>query len=264
MAAQFARSTIEVASCRVALQRGGEGGRPLLYLHGASGAAVIAPFMTELAASFDVLVPEHPGFGASDEPPWLDNIHDLAYFYLDFLEQLDLKDVTLIGTSIGGWLALEIAIRDASRLRAVSVVGPSGIYVPGLKRGDLFLWSAEERVRNLFVDQAIAERMLAQQPTPQEAETALKNLFTVARLAWEPRLYDPHLHKWLHRVRLPAQIIWGERDKIIPVGYAAAFKALIPHARVDIIPQCGHLPPLEQPERFLRVLREFHDSIRQG
>jgi pimeloyl-ACP methyl ester carboxylesterase len=260
MSAPFAPSTIEIAGCRIALKRGGRG-RSLLYLHGAGGAAVIAPFMTELAASFDVLVPEHPGFGASDEPQWLDNIHDLAYFYLDFIEQLDLRDLTVIGTSIGGWLALEIAIRNASRLRCISVVGPAGIYVPGVKRGDVFLWSPEERVRNLFEDQTLAERMLAQQPTPEEAEAALKNHYTLARLAWEPRLFDPHLHKWLHRIKLPAQVIWGEGDKIIPAAYAEAFKRLIPHARVDVIPRCGHLPPLEKPRDFLRAFLDFHASV---
>jgi len=263
MAADFERSVIDIAGCRTSVKRGGAG-PPLLYLHGASGAAAVAPFMIELARSFDVLVPEHPGFGASAEPAWLDNIHDLAYFYLDFIEQLDLRDVMLVGTSIGGWLALELAVRSTARLRAMTVIGPSGIYVPGPRRGDMFLWSPEERVRNLFVDQSIADRMLAVQPTPEEAEIALKNQFTVARLAWEPRLFDPHLHKWLHRIKVPLQVVWGEQDRIIPASYAEAFKRLIPQARVDIIAQCGHLPPVEKPQEFLQVFRQFSESIPAG
>lgn len=256
----FEQSTVDVGGCRISLKRGGRG-RPLLYLHGANGAPFIAPFMAELARDHDVLVPEHPGFGASDEPAWLDNIHDLAYFYLDLLEQLGLTETTVIGTSLGGWLTLEIAVRNTSRLRSITLVGPSGIYAPGMKRGDLFMWSPEERVRNLFVDQTLADRMLAQQPTAQEAEIALKNQFTLARLAWEPRLFDPHLHKWLHRIRLPAQLVWGDSDQIIPCGYAAEFKKLIPQARVDIIPACGHLPPIEKPQEFLRVFREFEAGL---
>lgn len=215
------------------------------------------PFMTELAKSYEVLVPEHPGFGASDEPDWMDNIHDLAYFYLDVLEQLDLRNVTVIGSSIGGWLALEIAVRNAERIRALSVIGPSGIYVPGLKRGDLFLWTPVERVRNLFADQTIADRLLAVPPTAEMIEVSIKNMHTVAKLAWEPRLFDPHLHKWLHRIKVPTQIVWGDSDKILPVGYAPAFKKLIPHARVDILPACGHLPQTEQPEIFVKLFREF-------
>src|SRR6185312_13793379 len=90
-------STITVNGCRIRMMRGGAGA-PLLVLHGASGAAWL-PYMAKLAAKYDVIAPEHPGFGESDTPDWLDNIHDLAYFYLDFLEQLDLHGVHLVGIS---------------------------------------------------------------------------------------------------------------------------------------------------------------------
>lgn len=256
----FESNTHTLDACRITLKRGGRG-RPLLYLHGASGAAQIQPFMEKLAQRYDVLVPEHPGFGGSDEPAWLDNIHDLAYFYLGFLEHFDLRDAIVVGSSIGGWLALEIAVRSTARIGALSLIGPSGIYVEGEKRGDMFLWTPEERVRNLFHDQALAERMLAQPMTPEAQEVAVKNGFTVAKLAWEPRLFDPHLHKWLHRVRVPTQIIWGEHDKILPVGYAHAFAKLIPGAHVDIISACGHLPQAEQPDAFLRAFDRFAATL---
>lgn len=261
MSTPFAPAVHYLNGCKYTLKRGGAG-RPLLYLHGASGAAVVQPFMTELAKEYDVLVPEHPGFGESDEPAWLDNIHDLAYFYLDFMEEFDLRDAIVVGSSIGGWLALEIAIRSTERIRALSVIGPSGIYVDGLPRGDIFLWSAEERVRNLFVDQSIADRILAQPQTPESLEMATKNSFTVARLAWEPRLFDPHLHKWLHRIDVPTQILWGDSDKILPVGYAPALQKLIRGSRVDIVPACGHLPQAEKPDVFLALFRDFAASVR--
>src|SRR5262245_35730572 len=104
-------SKTAVNGCNIALMRGGSG-PPLLVLHGASGAGTWLPFMTTLAESFDVIVPEHPGFGASDTPDWLDNIHDLAYFYLDFLSELSLTGVHLVGLSLGGWIAAELAVRD--------------------------------------------------------------------------------------------------------------------------------------------------------
>jgi len=261
MTASFKSDVITTNGCRFTMKRGGKG-PALLFLHGAGGAPMVQPFMTELAKSYDVLVPEHPGFGGSDEPDWMDNIHDLAYFYLDVMEQLDLSDVTLVGSSIGGWLALEIAVRNTARIRALSVIGPSGIHVPGLKKGDLFLWTPVERVRNLFADQTIADRLLAVPPTPEMIEAAVKNMHTVAKLAWEPRLFDPHLHKWLHRIKVPTQIVWGDSDKILPVGYAAAFKKLIPHARVDILPACGHLPQTEQPDQFVKLFREFAAGVK--
>src|SRR5450631_4417305 len=100
-------STISVNGCNIALMRGGAGA-PMLILHGAGGAGAWLPFMAALAEKFDVIVPEHPSFVASDTPDWLDTIHDLAYFYLDVLDQLDLANVHLVGLSLGGWIAAEL------------------------------------------------------------------------------------------------------------------------------------------------------------
>jgi pimeloyl-ACP methyl ester carboxylesterase len=252
----FTQESVDVRGTKITLKRGGSG-RKLLYLHGANGAGSVRPFMEMLAQDYEVLVPEHPGFGGSDEPEWLDNIHDLAYFYLDLIEQLDLRDVHLVGSSLGGWLALEIAVRDTSRISSISAVGPLGIYVPGVKRGDMFLWSPEEKVRNLFYDQKIADRMLAQPATPEQVEAEVKNLYTVARLAWEPRMYDPHLAKWLHRIKVPTQVIWGDHDRVLPAAYAEEFRKLIPGASVHIVKQCGHLPHTEKPEEFARLVKDF-------
>ena len=252
----FSERFIEVDGCRLNLRRGGSG-EPLLYLHGASGAPAVLPFMEKLAQRFDMLVPEHPGFGASDEPEWLENMHDLAYFYLDVLESLELRGLHLVGSSLGGWLALEMAVRDASRLKSLLLVGPAGISVPGVKPGDVFLWSPEELARNLFFDPALAEKLLAQPMTPELLDVSLKNRHTVARLGWEPRMHDPFLRKWLHRVNVPVKIVWGEADKILPVAYAGEFKKLMPAAEVEIIPRCGHLPQAERPEEFCDIVMRF-------
>src|SRR6476660_9781814 len=109
------QSKISIRGCNIGLHRSGKG-RPLLFLHGAGGGANWLPFMTDLAARHDLIVPEHPGFGQSDTPDWLDTIPDLANFYLDVLDQLDLKNVDLVGFSIGGWIAAELAARNTRRL----------------------------------------------------------------------------------------------------------------------------------------------------
>src|SRR5438477_11532529 len=134
----FSERLIEVDGCRLNLRRGGSG-EPLLYLHGASGAPAVLPFMEKLAQRFDMLVPEHPGFGASDEPGWLENMHDLAYFYLDVLESLELRGLPLVGSSLGGWLSREMAVRDGSRLTALPLVGAGGITAPGVQPRDTLL-----------------------------------------------------------------------------------------------------------------------------
>jgi pimeloyl-ACP methyl ester carboxylesterase len=246
----FAESFVEVAGCRVRLRRGGKG-EPLLFLHGASGAPVILPFMHKLAERFDVLVTEHPGWGQSDEPAWLENIHDVAYFYLDFLAHLRLSGVTIVGSSMGGWIAMEIAVRDTSRLKSLVLVSPAGIAVPGVQPADLFLMPPEEMVRALFVDQKLAEARLA---APEDVDIALKNRHTTARLAWEPRLHDPHLPKWLHRIDVPVKIVWGRQDRILPVGLAEPLQRMIPGSRLHILDDCGHLPQVEKADELVEIV----------
>jgi pimeloyl-ACP methyl ester carboxylesterase len=249
----FKQTFVEVDGCKVNLRRGGSG-EPLVFLHGASGAPAILPFMEKLAARFDVLVPEHPGYGLSEEPAWLDNIHDEAYFYLDFLRALDLRNVTLVGNSMGGWIAMEIAVRDTSRLKSLVLVSPAGVAAPGVQPADIFLMSPEELVQNLFVDQRLAQARLAEPVTPEAVDIDLKNRHTTARLAWEPRLHDPFLPKWLHRIDVPVKIVWGREDRILPAKIADELKRLMPGAEVYLLEDVGHLPHAEKPDLFCDIV----------
>ena len=252
----FSQSFIEVDGCKVNLRRGGSG-QPLLFLHGASGAPAVLPFMEKLAERFDVIVPEHPGYGLSDEPEWLENIHDVAYFYLDFLRSLQLDKVTLVGSSMGGWMAMEMAVRDTSRIGSLVLVAPAGIRAPGVEPADIFLLPPEEVVRRLFFDPKLAAARLAEPMTPEGLDMSLKNRHTTARLAWEPRLYDPNLPKWLHRIDVPVKIIWGKEDRILPAAFADHYRKLFPKADIEIVPDCGHLPHVERSERFCDSVVRF-------
>jgi pimeloyl-ACP methyl ester carboxylesterase len=249
----FADTFVEVDGCKVHLRRAGKGD-PLLFLHGASGAPVILPFMEKLAERFDVLVPEHPGYGQSDEPAWLENIHDMAYFYLDFLQQLNLKNVTLVGSSMGGWMAMELAVRSTARLKSVILVSPAGLAAPGVQPADIFLMSPEDVVRGLFFDQKLAEQRLAMPVTPEAIDMGLKNRHTTARLAWEPRLHDPFLPKWLHRIDVPVKVIWGKEDRILPSSYVPFYRKVFPKAEFHVFENCGHLPHVEAMDKFLEVV----------
>jgi pimeloyl-ACP methyl ester carboxylesterase len=255
-----ARQSFErVAGCRVSLLRGGAG-PPLVYLHGAGGAGRWMPFMETLSQKFAVLVPEHPGFGESETPAWLDNVGDLAYFYLDFLEALGLDRIHLIGNSLGGWIAAELAVRDQHRLRTLTLVSPGGIHVQGVSTGDIFLWSQPELIRNLYYDAKLAESVLSLPVSEKEQDTFLRNRLTVAKLAWQPRLYNPHLAKWLHRVTRPTLIVWGDSDKVIPPAYGSAFRDLIPGSRLEIFPRCGHLPHVEKASEFIALATRFFEG----
>jgi pimeloyl-ACP methyl ester carboxylesterase len=236
--------------------RGGSG-PVLLLLHGSSGAGAWLPFMDRLAKNFDVVVPEHPGFGTSDAPEWLDNIHDLAYFYLDFLEELDLRNVHLVGLSLGGWVAAEMAVRCTNRLTSLTLVGSPGIHVKGVPQVDTFLRTDEQRPYDLYFSKSLAKEIASREVTPEAENIILKNRMTTARLSWQPRSYDPHLRKWLHRIKIPTLLVWGEGDVLFPPQYAWEFKSLIPGSDVVIIPECGHVPNMEKPAEFTAALEKF-------
>jgi pimeloyl-ACP methyl ester carboxylesterase len=183
------KTTLNVRGCNIALMRGGAG-RSLLFLHAGGGAGWL-PFLSDLAARHDVIVPEHPGFGASDTPDWLDNIQDLTRFYLDFLDQLDLSNVDLVGSSLGGWVAAELAVRNTRRLNSLTLIGSAGIHVPGVPQVDTFLLSDEQLIHSLFDDAKRIEAMIAEAKRPELEDIILKNRTTTAKLVWQPRSYDP-------------------------------------------------------------------------
>jgi pimeloyl-ACP methyl ester carboxylesterase len=254
-------TTLSVRGCNIKLMRGGSG-PPLLFLHGASGAGTWLPFMQSLAARFDVIVPEHPGYGASDTPHWLDNVHDLAYFYLDFLDQLDLKQVHLVGVSLGGWIAAELAVRNTQRLASLTLVDSAGIYVAGSQQIDPFLRSDEQRIRDFFYDQAKADQMIARVLKPELEDVTMRNRIATAALVWQPRGYDPNLRKWLHRINIPTLIIWGANDRLFPMEYAYVWQQLIPDSTAIVIPECGHIPQIEKPNDFVSEINNFIDGMR--
>jgi pimeloyl-ACP methyl ester carboxylesterase len=251
-----AHATAEVNGASISYLRGGSGS-PLLFLHGAGGAAQWTPWMAKLAASYDLIVPEHPGWGHSDMPEWFDNVHDLAYYYLDFMDTLGLENVHIAGNAIGGWIACEIAIRSTKHLKTMTLVGPAGLRVAGVQRFDIFLASHEAHTRALFHDQSFADRLLAIPLEGEHLDMHLKNRYATARVGWQPRLYDPHLAKWLHRVDIPTLVVWGEEDRVFPVAMLDEFVRLIPGAKGAVIPNCGHLPHVECTAAFMAALDPF-------
>ena len=254
-------STMSVCDCRVRVMRGGAG-TPMLFLHGAGGAGAWLPVMSRLAKKFDLIVPEHPGFGDSDTPPWLDTVADLANFYLDFLDQLDLTGVHLVGHSLGGWIAAELAVRNTSRLKSLTLVSAAGIHVPGVAQVDTFLSNDEQRVRDLYYDQKLADVAIARAAQPELEDVMLKNRTATARLVWQPGSHDPHLRKWLHRIDVPTLLIWGNDDRLFPRDYAFVYQQLIPGSKAVVLPECGHLPQIEKADAFAAELESFIGAMR--
>jgi pimeloyl-ACP methyl ester carboxylesterase len=254
----FRRETLVLDGCTTSYLRGGSG-PPLLFLHGIEDLREPRPFMEMLAERFDVIVPDHPGYGRSETPAWLDSIHDLAYFYLDFITALGLRDVHLVGHSLGGWVACEIAVRATHALRSLILVDAAGLRVIGVDGIDTFLCSPEELQRNLYADPVQAEAARASGDEALDAE--LRATVMTARLAWDPRFYDRDLPKWLHRIDVPTLVLWGVEDRVFPVQYADAFARAIPGARVETLAGCGHLPHLERPDAFVGRVVAFIGAL---
>ena len=245
---------IDVRSTRIRLLRGGSG-PPLVFLHGASGHTGWLPFLAELAGRFDVLAPEHPGFGASDDPPWLDRVSDLAYFHLDLMKALGLDRVHLIGTSLGGWIAAELAIRDTRRLASLTLVGAVGITAEGRPIDDVFRMTPEENARRFYHDPARVDARIAALACA-DARTMARSRAIVTRLGY-PCFESPDLAKWLHRIDVPTLLIWGEHDRLVPPAFGEAYRKLVPHAELRVLPRAGHAPFEEQKDAFLTAFTGF-------
>lgn len=249
---------VECMGAKIAFRRRAKAGATkLLYLRSEESLPADSAFEDRLAGQYELIVPNHPGFGASDNPGWFRGMGDVAYFYLDFLESLDLHHVHIVGASIGGWIAAEIAARDSSRIASLSLLAPLGVRQPGASFSDVFLMTAEQNVRRRFHDQNLAGTLLQAEQSKETTTELLKDRYATARIGWSPRFHNPELQRWLHRVKPPVLLVWGENDVIAPPVMARAWQAGLPQSRLVTIPQCGHLPHMEAAEQTAQNITAF-------
>ncbi|MGA8195454.1 MAG: alpha/beta hydrolase [Acetobacteraceae bacterium] len=253
--------TITVAGVSLELEERGEG-RPLLFLHPGEGLEPGREWLDLLARRYRVIAPLHPGWGNSALPAWLTSVDDLAYLYLDLAAALGLEHAVLVGACFGGWIAAEMAVRDTRRFGKLVLVDPLGIKVGGpLDRdiADMHATPHEEYMRLAWADPAKGERNLTALPETELAAIARgREAFTL--FGWKPYMHSPRLKRWLHRIDVPTLLLWGERDGIVGTSYGAGWRAEIPGARMEIIPNAGHFPHWEQPRDFVERLSHFVDS----
>ena len=257
----FVTQTIDINGCKLSYQRGGKG-VPLIYLHGTDGLAEWPAILDTLAERFDVIVPDHPGFGASKVPAWIDDVSDLAYIYLDAIAALGLSGVHVVGQSLGGWIALEMAVRSTQHLRSLTLISSAGIHVKGVPKADIFIIDPEELARLAYVDPKMGEAAAERAGADKYQDLAVLNRIASARFGWQPRFFNPRLERWLHRVKIPTHVIWGEGDRIIPPAYAEAFHRLIPGSTVTMIPNAGHLPHVERAGAVADAMQNFLSNCR--
>ena len=261
-----ARTSLVVNGVKIeTIERGQENprARPILFLHPNIGIDPAAPVLDALAKGGRVIAPTHPGFGASELPKGMSSIDDLSYFYLDLIEQLDLRDILLVGVGIGGWLACDIAVKTTERIDRLVLGNPLGIKVGDRETRDIFdIWSlTQPEIDALaYFDPSIAKRDYNKLPEA-EVLAAARNREATARIAWSPYMHNPKLKARLRRIDVPVLILWGVADRVIlNPDYGRSFAAAIPGARLESIERAGHYPHIEQPDEFARRTLAFADA----
>jgi pimeloyl-ACP methyl ester carboxylesterase len=249
---------IDIRGVRIEIIDRGKG-RPVLFLHPGIGIDPAAPVLDRLAADVRLLAPSHPGFGRSDLPRAFTTVDDLAYFYLDLMDALDLRDIIVVGVSLGGWIAAEIAIKSTARIARMVLADAVGIRVSDDPEtsdiADIFALPEKDFAPLAYHDPAKGAR----DPALPEAKliAQARNLESTARFAWAPYMHDPKLKRRLHRIDVPTLMLWGAQDRIVTPDYGRAYAAAIPGAQFALIDQAGHFPHLEQPEQFAKQVLSF-------
>lgn len=233
-------------------------GPALLMLHGGGGPVFDHPFADQLAQHFEVIAPVHPGFGGSRIPEHFDNLEDLVYLYLDLMDELDLRDAVLMGNSMGGWTAAEIAVRNSQRIARLILVDAIGIKPGGRETrdiADVFAMPASEVAKLLWHDIARAPDVSAMSDAELQGLAADRVAFGM--YTWDPYMHNPKLRHRLHRIKVPTLLLWGESDRLVTPEYGRAYCSMIPGARMEIIPRAGHSPHIEQPDALVQKVLAF-------
>ena len=250
---------VELDGGRVHLLRGGTG-EPVLFLHAAGGAGTWLPFHEMLAArGFEVIAPDHPGFGKSDEFPEVEAIDDLVFHYLDVLDALGLDRPHVVGASFGGWIAAELALYLPQRVASLTLLSAAGLRLPEHPVTDLFLLPPARLPATLFHNPPPAAPV-PPPGTPPDLDAviaAYREATALARFSWVPFFSDPKLDRRLRRITAPTLVVAPSDDRVIPVEHAQRYAERIPNATYTEVPDCGHAMYFERPAEFTARVAAF-------
>lgn len=257
-AAMGAAGTLVVDGARIELTERGAG-PALLFLHAENGIEPAAAAIAELAKSARVIAPTHPGFGRSELGNGMRSVDDLSYFYLDVLDQLDLRELTVVGVSLGAWIAAAIAVKSTARMARLVMANAVGIKVGDRETrdiADIFALTEPEYLDIAYCDPNVGRRDYKALPDG-EVLAAARARDATARFAWSPYFHDPRLKSRLHRIGIPTLFLWGTHDRMLSEAYGRAYCAAIPGARFETIERAGHFPDHEQPKAFADKVMAF-------
>jgi pimeloyl-ACP methyl ester carboxylesterase len=233
-------------------------GRPFLLLHGGDGPGSMMAFGGALAAESLTVVPTHPGFDGEPRPERFARIDDLVLAYLTLLERLDLRNVVVVGGSLGGWLAAELALRKSPRIAGAVLLDAVGIDTgsPDVEIPDPDKHPLDWMLERTFHDATKFAGLLTAL-SPEAAAMLTENQRSLRVYAGEPFMHDPGLRARLAAMSTPTLIVWGESDRMINLDYGRRYASSIPGARFEVVPKAGHLPHLERPDETRRIVEQF-------
>lgn len=246
---------LQVGAGETRLLRAGSG-PPLLFLHAAGGGGW-TPFLETLSSEFDVLAPDHPGFDESERTDEIEGVDDLVYHYLRLLDQLEIERPVVVGASLGGWIAAELAVHSPHRVGKLVLLSPAGLRIPEAPPTDLFFLPPEKLIPTLFHDPSAAEGLFPAEPSVDDIVRAYRNNTAFALYAWRPFLNNPKLERRLYRITAPTLVLWPDDDRVIPRAHAERYAERIPDARLEVIEDCGHALYGEKPEDITAAVLAF-------
>lgn len=246
-------ASAESADLSLTLSEAGAG-RPVLILHGGGGPATVAGLAQHLSRIAHTITPVHPGWDGTHRPAWLTGIDDLALAYLHTLRERRLRDVLVVGSSLGGWIAAEMAVRDsAGSITGLVLIDAVGVQVETEPITDFFALDARGVAEYSWHDSDRYHLDPADIPA-EELARRQSNMATMRILAGDPYMHDPKLLRRLGHVQTPALLLWGESDRIVTPAYGAAYADAFGNGRLEVIPEAGHLPQIEQPEATFALI----------
>jgi pimeloyl-ACP methyl ester carboxylesterase len=228
--------------------------RVFLILHGGAGPASVTGLAEALASQVRTIVPIHPGFAGQPRPSWFRRVDDLVLAYLALLERLDVSEVVVIGNSVGGWIAAEMALRRSPRIAGIVLLNAVGIDPgPGARIGNPMELPPEKRAALAFYNPT----RFAFPQTPEAVAMMSAHQNALLAYAGEPYMHDPGLKARLAEIDIPALVVWGASDGIVDLEYGRRYAESIPTSRFEVIAEAGHFPHIEKLDDVLEVIGAF-------
>jgi pimeloyl-ACP methyl ester carboxylesterase len=248
--------TIPIAGAALHVARSGSG-TPLLLLHRDIGTLENLPFYDALAKRFTVLIPSHPGYDKSERPAWMRNVRDVAVVHQWLISRLGLSDVSVVGLGFGGWIAAEMATMAPRAFKKLVLVGAMGIKPEHGDIADQALVYYIDYVRLGFSDQSIYDRLYgAETPTKTLEQWDLNREMTF-RIAWKPYMYNASLPHLLGGVATPTLVVWGRKDRVVPLECGERYVKALPQARLEVVDGAGHFVEMEKPDELAKLVGGF-------